>query len=230
MGILYTYDDPSGATYLGAYGRTNQTQLNFPEDAGQAMVITWISIADWQAGKTPIRATPVDFPLALVPQNIDITDAVRAAVDQTCLLLPAEFPGAVIVVDPPDPVGPVNLLTYQLNLCAMVDVETQRRIAQGFEYPAASGLLFSLSLESQINILGLIVFGGSLAFPILVRTIDNVGSYSIVDLADSQQFAGTAVAVKDALIQGGRNVKTAVLATVDVAGADAAAAAWLAGL
>ncbi len=126
-------------------------------------------------------------------------------------------------------IGDPALPDVQQNIIALVDEETGRRVSMGFEYPPASGLIFSLSANAQINWLGLGLKADLITYPYVIRTIDDVDSYSIVDAADAQNVVNSAFYGKETCINQGRVVKVNVLAAADATAAAAAAASWLAG-
>lgn len=98
------------------------------------------------------------------------------------------------------------------------------------EYPAASGNLFSCSTASQDNWSKLATLDGRglVTYPWVATTADERGSYSIVDSADLTGMIG---AVSSAVLAERASAQVAidaVLASTSQAGADAAAAAYLA--
>lgn len=128
-----------------------------------------------------------------------------------------------------DAVDAADLPAYKQEVIAAIDAETERRIALGFEYPASSGNLFSLSKNAQINILGVKTFYTDFTYPYSIRTIDDVEVYNLVDEADALAFVGAAFVTKETWIGTGRAVKANVVDAVDATAVDAAAATYLAG-
>lgn len=122
------------------------------------------------------------------------------------------------------------LPAYRQAVVVSVDRETERRIALGFEYPASSGYVFSLSETAQINILGVNSFASDFTYPYAIRTLDDVEAYALVDVADARGFVGAAFIAKETRLGTGRAVKAAVMAAVDAAAVDAASAGYLAGV
>ena len=110
-----------------------------------------------------------------------------------------------------------------------VDVETQRRIDAGFEYPASSGKFFSLGHEGQLNLLAMHVRAAVITYPHLMLTIDSRDSHLVLTAVDALAMVEAGLAAKEAVLAGGRSVKVNVLAAVDLAAAEAAAATWLSG-
>jgi hypothetical protein len=240
MGISYTYSDPSGIMVVGAYARMNQWSSTADEGTGvgQALVLTYVSTADYSAGKTPIRQTPIDFGLDAIVV-LPIVEGVRDVVDAVILTMPADFPGAVVIPDPP-PVGVppgANLELVRTRYLSSIEAEKERRIqATGFEYPAASGLVFGLSPSNRTYWLALattdvraaLTAGG--AFPLHIRTGDERDFYDVADAADALAMALTAVSAVEAQRQIAGVVKDAVLIAVDIPAIQVASAAYLAGL
>lgn len=71
------------------------------------------------------------------------------------------------------------------------DDETAANIAGGFEFPAGSGRVFSMSIAAQLNV---IHDGTDAVFPVNRSTIDG----AVIDL-DAKQFAAFAAAMRAAL-------------------------------
>ncbi len=101
---------------------------------------------------------------------------------------------------------------YKIKVMALVDIETKRRISLGFEYPAASGKTFSLSVESQINWLWLETKTALLIYPYQIRTADELAIHAIVDEADAQAIVNIAFVTKEIALTAGRVVKAAIAA------------------
>jgi hypothetical protein len=121
------------------------------------------------------------------------------------------------------------LSAYKEKINGSVDGETERRIALGFEYPASSGKMFSLSANAQLNWLGLELKAVLLTYPYTIRTIDEHDAYNIVNEADAHAMVNAAFVAKETMLTLGRIVKTVVEAAASVAAVDAAAASWLGG-
>jgi hypothetical protein len=122
-----------------------------------------------------------------------------------------------------------TLAQYKTIINAQVDAETERRISLGFEYPASSGNLFSMSTNAQINWLGLEAKASLLTYPYTIRTKDDLDSYDIVDETDAHDVVNAAFVFKETTLGQGRYVKTNVIAAADEAAADTTAASWLGG-
>lgn len=110
-----------------------------------------------------------------------------------------------------------------------VDLETVRRITLGYEYPASSGDIFSLSDKAQTNLNSLKVNPGGLTYPYRIRTLDDVSTYDIANQADALALYDVAFAVVVGHLVDARAIKDAVDAATDQAGVTAAASAYLAG-
>lgn len=76
-----------------------------------------------------------------------------------------------------------------------IDARTEQLIAEGFEYPASSGQMFSLSTVAQANLLGLKTMAEDPAFiyPVTWNFIDDSGMLTIPDAATALAFYMTAV-------------------------------------
>lgn len=102
-----------------------------------------------------------------------------------------------------------------------IDSRTGELIANGFEYPPASGKLFSLSTSAQINISALNQSRDELTYPINYNTIDDMDFYDVSDAADLHNMYLTALSVKKAHLDSGTALKAQVRAAVDDAGVNA---------
>jgi hypothetical protein len=102
----------------------------------------------------------------------------------------------------------------------VLDDKTSGLIQQGFEFPTASGKIFSLSLESQANIHGIYITRAlpEVTYPIRWLTKDDDAYIDLVDAADVEAFflkaLGTIRTIKDA----GSALKTSVSTATTVAG------------
>lgn len=69
-----------------------------------------------------------------------------------------------------------------------INQRTAQLIAQGFEYPAASGKIFSLSIHSQLNISELRTTKAENPYPFDWGTIDDLDSHTMTSDADVEAF------------------------------------------
>lgn len=235
MGISYTFSDPSGFTVVGAYARTNQWMSTADEGGGvgQAIVLTYLSPAHYSAGNTPIRQTPIDFTLDAIT-TLPVVEGVRDAVDAVILTMPAAFPDAIIIPDPP-PVGvsvAEDLEMVRTRYLTAIESEKDKRISvTGFEYPPASGKVFSLTARNRDYVLSLNSADtrNVLPYPFAIRTADERDTVSLADAAEALAFYYAAMAAVQVQRDAATPVKIAVLAAADIPAIEAAAAAYLAG-
>lgn len=115
----------------------------------------------------------------------------------------------------------VDLADYKALRYHEIDNKTGELVAQGFEYPASSGNIFSLSQNAQINISALNQSRDELSYPIIYNTIDDVNEYNVIDVTDMHNMYLTALATKKASIDSGSALKAQVRAAVDRAEVDA---------
>jgi hypothetical protein len=87
------------------------------------------------------------------------------------------------------------------------DARTRDLIAQGFEYPAASGQMFSLSPEAQIKWTAMYVARALLTYPVLVVTADEQTTVSLADAAAIEALYTQMVEAVRGHIDGGRALK-----------------------
>jgi len=237
MGIQYTYIDPSGIRVTGAYARMNQWSSTADEGdgVGQAYLLTYVSTADYSAGRTPIRQTNVNFGLDAV-MVLPVVEGTREVIDAICLTMPDVYPDAVIVPDPP-PVGSTAAEGLEMvrsrYLAAVIGERNRRLNSVGFEYPPGSGKVFPIGPETEARWVGLFAMADVLtaqgAYPFTVRTWDDRDSYDLVDATDARTMAATGLGAFAAARSIAGAVKDAVVAATDVAGIQAAASAYLAG-
>lgn len=104
-----------------------------------------------------------------------------------------------------------------------IDAEMDARIqSEGFEWPADSGNMFSLSLPAQIKWNGLYNLRAVLSYPVTVSLKDDSGTYDIADAAEVEAMYATAVGMVKALLDAGTGVKNAVRGASDKANIKAA--------
>jgi hypothetical protein len=103
-----------------------------------------------------------------------------------------------------------------------IDRRTGELIELGFEFPPASGKLFSLSPNAQTNILALDHTRDdvSMTYPINYNTIDDKDVYAVPDSATLHNMYLTALSVKKSHLDSGTLLKDDVRAAVDEAAVD----------
>jgi len=102
-----------------------------------------------------------------------------------------------------------------------IDRRTGELISEGYEFPPASGKIFSLSQSAQINILALDNTRTELTYPVNYNTKDNLDTYAIPDATTLHNMYLTALSVKKAHLDSGTALKDLVRAATDKAGVDA---------
>lgn len=104
-----------------------------------------------------------------------------------------------------------------------IDRRTGELISLGYEFPPASGNIFSLSSTAQTNILALdhSKDDPALTYPISYNTIDDLNSFDVPDSATMHNMYLTALATKKGAVDSGTTLKDAVRSAVDEAGVDA---------
>jgi hypothetical protein len=121
-----------------------------------------------------------------------------------------------------------DLLTLQLSSGTLadarrwkiekIDARTDELIAAGFEYPAASGKRYELTLEAQSRMNALLVIASSalISYPIKWNYIDDSGYYEIVDAADALALCATAIQTIRTILDSGTALKSSVRAAESV--------------
>ena len=115
----------------------------------------------------------------------------------------------------------LTLPDYKLLRFNEIDAKTAVLIFQGFEYPPASGNIFSFSTNAQSNLLGTYSAKELLTYPFAWSYKDDHGVYQIAAVAEMSNFFLTALATKKAWQDSGTALKQAVEAAIDEAGVDA---------
>ena len=89
-----------------------------------------------------------------------------------------------------------TLATYKQSKFLEIDIRTGELISAGFEYPASSGKIFSLSKNAQINLLGVDIKRNDVLLPITFNTIDDLDDVELVIPQDVDDFFMTALGTK----------------------------------
>ena len=115
------------------------------------------------------------------------------------------------------------LTVVQQRKYAQIDVRTRELIAQGFEFPAASGQIFSLSSEAQRNIHWMETSRDLLEFtyPVSWNTLDDAGVLSISDSATAHNFFLAALSAYRGHLDSGTDLKDSVRAAITIAAVNA---------
>jgi len=136
------------------------------------------------------------------------------------------YPGLPRTTDPGVPTDPLHALTLSIESIrhsgyVAIDQKTRALVAPGFEYPAASGQMFSLSPEAQRKWTAMYTARGFLAYPMVVTTTDEQDDVSLADSDDITAFFTAMVETVRTHIDGGRALKNtlrdATLTTEDEA-------------
>jgi hypothetical protein len=99
------------------------------------------------------------------------------------------------------------LESLKTEIYADIDKHTRELIAQGFEYPAASGQMFSLSTEAQHTWTNMYVARTLLSYPISVTTFDEQDDESLADADDVVTFYTAMVTAARGHLDSGRALK-----------------------
>lgn len=162
----------------------------FIVDQGYTMSRRAVSAAEWQ-----------------ITVAEDLTDKQKAAFDAALVQVLNHVYYDLGYVGEPDTHARTRYKEV-MDLCV-----TKRLNAEGFEHPAASGRLFSLSLPAQIKWLGLLVSKDSMTYPYDVPVKDDSEVYSIADAAEVAAMWG-AIMTKVSTVLG---AATAQKAAIDAA-------------
>ena len=114
----------------------------------------------------------------------------------------------------------ISLTEYKTTKNNAIDTRTGELISNGYVY---AGKTFSLSGNAQTNILALFATKGhpALVYPIQYSTIDDVGTYDVLNATDVENMYLTALGTKRAHLDSGTSLKNQVRAAIDKAGVDA---------
>ena len=108
----------------------------------------------------------------------------------------------------------LSLEEYKAVRFKEIDARTGELISNGFAY---NGLVFSLSQNAQINILGMDSTRDdpAMTYPIEYSTLDDLAHYSVVDADDLHAMYLTALGTKKYFVDSGTILKDAVRSAVD---------------
>ena len=108
----------------------------------------------------------------------------------------------------------LSLSEYKDERYKEIDGRTFELISAGFTYKS---LVFSLSQNAQINILGMDATRDdpAMSYPIEYSTIDDLAHYSVLDATDLHTMYLTALGTKKAWVDSGTVLKDAVRAAID---------------
>ena len=95
-----------------------------------------------------------------------------------------------------------------------IDARTEELFASGFEYPAESGKIFSLSVQSQLKITSAWLMRNEAGFvyPVRWNTRDNVDVHEMGDAAALSTFYAVAIGTARAYCDSGTALKDAIRA------------------
>lgn len=117
-----------------------------------------------------------------------------------------------------DEIEALDLNEYKLLRYQEIDTRSAELISLGYSY---QGVVFSLSQNAQINILGMDEVRDELTYPVNYNNIDDTVVYSIVDAADVHNMYLTALGTKKAHLDSGTALKNQVRDAVDEAAVQA---------
>lgn len=106
---------------------------------------------------------------------------------------------------------------------AQIDAKTGEFIGQGYDYPVASGNVFSLSKNAQINLMGLdnSKDDPAMVYPIIYNTINDEQTYSIPDASVLHDMYLRALGVKRSYLDSGTAIKDQIRAAANIAAVNA---------
>jgi hypothetical protein len=115
-----------------------------------------------------------------------------------------------------------------------IDEHVAAKIALGFQWPVATGQIFSLSIQAQIKWMGLFATTllppglDKMVYPLTVPTIDDLGKYDVADQAEVKDMYSLITATVAGLLGASMTAKAAVNAAVTLAEAETARDRYLA--
>ncbi len=110
----------------------------------------------------------------------------------------------------------------------VMDLCVASRLAnEGFEHPAASGRIFSLSIPAQIKWIGLVISKDSMTYPYTVPVLDDSEVYAIADAAEVLVMWGAIMTQVATVLGQATAQKTAIEAAADKAAARTSAVTHL---
>lgn len=115
-----------------------------------------------------------------------------------------------------------------------IDEHVAGKIARGFQWPVATGKIFSLSIQAQIKWMGLFATTllppglDKMVYPLIVPTIDDLDSYDVANPAEVEDMYSHITVTVAGLLGASMTAKAAVNAAVTLAEAEAARDRYLA--
>lgn len=122
-----------------------------------------------------------------------------------------------------DTVDAAGLPALKLTRHTEINTHTDELLLTGFEYPAESGQMFSLSVAERNAIFALDSMRSevSLSYPIVWNTEDGTAKVSLADAAAVRAFALAAFGVYRAAYDAGTTLRDSIRAAADKAAVDA---------
>lgn len=176
----------------------------FLSDQGYTMIRRQMSPTEWQVS---------------VSENL--TDAQKAAVDAAIVAYLNRVEYDLGYAGEPDAHARTRYKEV-MDMCV-----TSRLSNEGFEHPAASGRIFSLSIPAQIKWLGLLVSKDSMTYPYDVPVKDDSEVYAIQDAAEVATMWGAIMTKVSTVLGAATAEKAAIDAAADVTAARASAVTHL---
>lgn len=98
--------------------------------------------------------------------------------------------------------------------CDQIDMRTKELILRGFEHPASSGQFFSLSIEGQTRVHGVMSLRNdpTWVYPVRWNTVDDLGVHELKDAAEVEAFFHSGANTLRARVDSGTELKNAVRA------------------
>ena len=113
--------------------------------------------------------------------------------------------------------APTVLDKAKTNKATLIDQRTVQLIDTGFESPGASGDFYEVTGDSGKYLLMLDLFKASIAFPVVINTIDNLGKISLADIAALDTFVSGALGFVRGHEDSGTVIKDSIRAAADLA-------------
>ena len=116
---------------------------------------------------------------------------------------------------------PLTLARAKIRKYAAIDARSQELIADGFESPASSGDIFSLSAEAQRKMNEYMTETAGLSYPVDVTTLDDGKNVALADAAAVGAWHLIAVETVRGHVDSGMTLKDSVRAAANIAAVDA---------
>jgi len=141
--------------------------------------------------------------------------------------LSADLFNDLLLIETDVPQGGETQGTAKQRYKRVIDRCTRKRIRRGFEFPAASGDMYPLAIDSQVRFHRMFTQRAGLTYPVRILQQDNTGGVNIAGQAQMNNFFDAMSAQMDLIENEGVTAKGDIQTAANKAAARAEAVTWL---